>query len=124
MSEQGPDEIVTRSVVLPATRADVWAALTTPAELSFWLGEVLELDTRPTGGVIVREPDGAIRRGSVEAVEAGRSLVLRWRRLSGAGATFRAGEATRVTFELDDDPDGTRLTVSEERVPLVTRSAR
>ena len=116
MSEEG----VTRSVVLPAEPDEVWSTLSTPAELSSWLGEVVELELRPGGSLAVREGDGATRRGVVEVAEPGRSLSFRWRRLAGSGASLEVGGASRVTFVLEADPAGTRLTVTEEPVPLAT----
>lgn len=107
-------------VVLPAPRDEVWRALTSRELASAWLGEVLELEPRPGGAVIVREPDGATRRGLVERVEDARELVLRWRRLAGAGTGLEVSEATRVAFALEDDSHGTRLTVTEEPATLVS----
>lgn len=115
----GETEPVSRDVVLPASRDEVWRALTSPELLSAWLGEVLELDPRPGGAVVVRDPDGATRRGLVERAEPGRTLVFRWRRLAGEGATLEVGEATRVALELREEGAGTRLRVTEEPTPLV-----
>jgi uncharacterized protein YndB with AHSA1/START domain len=114
------DERVTRSVVLPAEPDEVWATLTTPEELSAWLGEVVALELEPGGSLVVRESEGATRRGVVEAADPGRILSFRWRRLAGAGVSLEVGGATRVTFVLEADPGGTRLTVTEEPVPLAT----
>jgi uncharacterized protein YndB with AHSA1/START domain len=111
------DERVTRSVVLPAGRDEVWATLTRPEELSAWLGEVVELEPEPGGAIVLREL-GSTRRGMVEAAEPGSILSFRWRRLAGAGVSLEVGGATRVTFVLEADPEGTRLTVTEEPVPL------
>jgi hypothetical protein len=94
--------------------------LTSPCDVSNWLGEVVELDARPGGAIAVRETDRTTRRGLVEVADAGRVLAFRWRRLEAAGATLEVGEATRVTFVLEPDPDGTRLVVTEESVPLVS----
>jgi uncharacterized protein YndB with AHSA1/START domain len=116
VSEEG----VTRSVVLPAEPDEVWVTLTTPAELSSWLGEVVELELEPGGSLVVHEAEGAYRRGVVEAAEPGRILSFRWRRLKGAGVSLEVGRASRVTFVLEADPAGTRLTVTEEQVPLAT----
>jgi uncharacterized protein YndB with AHSA1/START domain len=113
------DERVTRSVVLPAGRDEVWATLTTPEELSAWLGEVVELEPEPGGAIVLRE-QGSTRRGMVEAAEPGRILSFRWRRLAGAGVSLEVGGATRVTLVLEAAPEGTRLTVTEEPVPLAT----
>ena len=114
------DEGVTRSVVLPAEPDEVWATLTTPEELSAWLGEVVALELEPGGSLVVRENEGATRRGVVEVAEPGRILSFRWRRLAGAGGSLEVGGASRVTFVLEADPAGTRLTVTEEPVPLAT----
>ena len=97
----------------------MWTSLTTPDELSSWLCEVLELDLEAGGSIVVRE-GVAVRRGVVEAAEPGCLLSFRWRRLSGAGLSLEVAGATRVTFVLAPDPGGTRLTVTEEPVPLVT----
>jgi uncharacterized protein YndB with AHSA1/START domain len=111
---------VTRSVVLPAEPDEVWATLTTPEELSAWLGEVVALELEPGGSLVVREGGGATRRGVVEAADPGRILSFRWRRLAGAGISLEVRGASRVTFVLEADPAGTRLTVTEEPVPLAT----
>ena len=118
--ESVSDERVTRSVVLPAEPDEVWATLTTPEELSAWLGEVVALELEPGGSLVVRENEGATRRGVVEAADPGRILSFRWRRLAGAGVSLEVGGASRVTFVLEADPAGTRLTVTEEPVPLAT----
>ena len=118
--ESVSDERVTRSVVLPAEPDEVWATLTTPEELSAWLGEVVALELEPGGSLVVREDEGATRRGVVEAADPGRILSFRWRRLAGAGISLEVGGASRVTFVLEADPAGTRLTVTEEPVPLAT----
>jgi uncharacterized protein YndB with AHSA1/START domain len=113
------DGLVTRSVVLPADPEDVWSTLTRPEELSAWLGEVVELELEPGGSLVVRQ-EGSTRRGVVEAAEPGRILSFRWRRLTGAGVSLEVGGASRVTFVIEPDPKGTRLTVTEEPVPLAT----
>ena len=112
---------MTRGIVLPASRERVWRALTSLELLAGWLGEVIELEQRAGGAVVVREADGSIRRGLVERVEHGRTLVLRWRRLHGRGGSLEVGEATRVAFELESEGAGTRLTVTEE--PTLTVAA-
>lgn len=118
--ESVSDERVTRSVLLPAEPDEVWATLTAPEELSAWLGDVVALELEPGGSLVVRENQGATRRGVVEAADPGRILSFRWRRLAGAGVSLEVGGASRVTFVLEADPAGTRLTVTEEPVPLAT----
>ncbi len=106
--------------MIPAPREDVWRAMTRLDLLSAWLGEVVEFEPKVGGGLIVREPDGSMRRGLVERVEPARTLVFRWRRLAGAGPSLDVGQATRVSFSLGDDGIGTRLTVTEEPAMLVS----
>jgi uncharacterized protein YndB with AHSA1/START domain len=118
--ESVSDTRVTRSVVLPAEPDEVWATLTAPEEVSAWLGDVVALELEPGGSLVVRENQGATRRGVVEAADPGRILSFRWRRLAGAGLSLEVGGASRVTFVLEADPAGTRLTVTEEPVPLAT----
>jgi uncharacterized protein YndB with AHSA1/START domain len=115
-------EPVRRTVLLPAPREEVWRALTSLELLAEWLGEVVELEPRAGGAVVLREADGRTLRGLVERADPGRALVLRWRRLSGAGISLQVGEATRVVLELEDEGSGTRLTVTEE--PAHTVAAR
>ena len=63
---------ITKTVVLAATRDDVWHALTSPDELSAWLGHVVELDARPGGAVIIREPPVRSDGGSSRRPSGGR----------------------------------------------------
>src|SRR3972149_6359422 len=107
VSERTP---VTRDVVVPAPRDDVWRALTNPDLLSAWLGEGLELEPRAGGAGVVRGAGGGTRRGLVELVEPARALVFRWRRLAGAGPSLEVGEATRAAFAPEDEGPGTRGT--------------
>jgi uncharacterized protein YndB with AHSA1/START domain len=115
---------VVRRVRIAASRDDVWRALTRRDLLSEWLGEVIELDATAGGAIVVRDPDGATRRGLVELIEPERKLIFRWRRLAGSGPGLEVGEATRVAFELEDDASGTRLTVTEEPTPMVAMGRR
>jgi uncharacterized protein YndB with AHSA1/START domain len=118
--EGAVDATITKTVSLPATPAEVWHALTAPDELSTWLGEVVELEPRPGGSMILRDANGSIRRGVVEEAEPHHLLVIRWRRLDGAGGSLHVGDATRVSFELEYGDGSTLLTVREERVPFAT----
>src|SRR5213080_2086747 len=50
--------MVRREIVLPASQAEVWTALTRSEELSAWFGADVEIDPRPRGTVTDRHPDG------------------------------------------------------------------
>jgi uncharacterized protein YndB with AHSA1/START domain len=92
---------VRREIVLPAGRDEVWSALTDPARLEEWFANEVELDPRPGGAGLFRWDNGEERRVVVEAVDPEERLELA---LDDEGS---------VAFTLDDDPEGTRLTVVE-----------
>ena len=96
--------LVRREIDLPASRDEVWEALTDEALLERWLACEVELDAREGGEAVVRD-EGGERRGVVERVEDGERLVLVW---------SRADEpATRVELRLLEVADGTRVVVTE-----------
>ncbi len=105
-------ERVERHAVLEATVAQVWAALTSPEQLSAWIGAEVDLEVRPGGRGLARRADGAVRRIRVEVVDPPRRLVFRWWPYEREGA--RRGMGTRVEFLLQDRGDGsTALMVAE-----------
>ncbi len=92
---------VRRVVVLPVGRDEVWAALTDPARLEEWFANDVELDARPGGAGVFRWSNGEERHAVVETIEPEERLEL------------ALEDDASVAFTLDDDPDGTRLTVVE-----------
>jgi uncharacterized protein YndB with AHSA1/START domain len=100
-----------REIVLPATREEVWAALTDSEQLSAWFEAEVDIDPRPRGEVKARHPDGTIRRGTVIAANAPYRLVVAWERARD-GRGFEV-EASRMELTLEAVTDGTRLTVIE-----------
>jgi len=64
---------------------------------------------------VVTVEDGTVRGGVVEAVLPGRHLCFRW---------WREGEGpespSQVSYDLEPDEGGTRLTVTEQPVPVDT----
>jgi uncharacterized protein YndB with AHSA1/START domain len=92
---------VTREIVLPAERDDVWEALTDEERLSEWFANDVELDPRPGGAGVFRWENGEERRAAVEAVEPGELLVLRFE------------DDGLVELRLEDDAAGTRVLVRE-----------
>ena len=92
---------IVREIVLPATREDVWEALTDEERLREWFANDVELDPRPGGTGVFRWDDGDVRHAAVEAVEPEELLVLRWE------------DDGRVELRLEDAPSGTRVLVRE-----------
>jgi uncharacterized protein YndB with AHSA1/START domain len=93
--------MIRREIVLPATRDDVWDALTDEERLEDWFANDVELDLRPGGGASFRWSNGEERHAPVTEVEPERRLAFDWE-----------DEGT-VEFTLADDADGTRLVVVE-----------
>src|SRR3954470_14091324 len=93
--------MIRREIVLPATRDDVWDALTDEDRLEEWVANAVELDPRPGGGASFRWSNGEERQAAVTEVAPERRLAFDWE-----------DEGT-VEFTLDDDVDGTRLVVVE-----------
>jgi uncharacterized protein YndB with AHSA1/START domain len=94
--------MIRREIVLPNPREEVWEALTEPARLEDWFANDVDLDLRPGGGASFRWSNGEERSATVTEVEHGRRLAFEWEDDEG-----------EVEFTLDDDADGTRLTVVE-----------
>ena len=72
-----------------------------PERLAEWFANDVELELRPGGGISFRWSNGEERRATVTEVEPERRLAFEWE------------DEGEVEFTLDDDPDGTRLTVVE-----------
>ena len=107
------DDPITREVTVDAPADAVWDALTDQAELAAWFGADAEVDLRPGGAIRFRWPDGSERRGLVIDLDPPRRLAFRWRELRAGAAGLAAADATVVTFTLDADGRGTRVTVTE-----------
>jgi uncharacterized protein YndB with AHSA1/START domain len=119
---------IQRSVVLRAPRSRVWRALTDPTQFSEWFGAVLKDPFTP--GARVRGP--VTSRGyehltmdiTIEQVEPERLFSWRWQP-GGDPDIDPAEPMTLVVFELEDVPDGTRLTVTEtgfDGIPVARRT--
>ena len=93
--------MIRREIVLPAPREDVWEALTDPERLADWFANDVDFDLRPGGGASFRWSNGEERTATVTEVELERRLAFEW------------DDEGEVEFTLDDDLDGTRLTVVE-----------
>jgi len=89
---------VTREIVLPVPRERAWELVTEEDELREWLADDVEF--APEEGAPMHADD---RDGVVELVDDEERIVFRW------------GES-RVEWRLDDDPGGTRFTVTEHRL--------
>jgi uncharacterized protein YndB with AHSA1/START domain len=97
---------VTRDITLPVEPEEAWDALLEPG----WLAEEAEVELRE-GGSARFVIDGTERRAVVEEAVPGERLVFWWWTADERGVPDAPG--TRVAFELDPVPGGTRVTVRE-----------
>ena len=93
--------MVKREILLPSPREEVWEALTDPERLEDWFANEVEIDLREGGDATFRWSNGEERHAVITEVEPERRLAFEW------------DEEGEVEFTLDDDVDGTRLTVVE-----------
>jgi uncharacterized protein YndB with AHSA1/START domain len=100
--------MIERQVILPASREDVWDALTAPERLRAWFGAQVDWELRPGGTARFRTDEGSDRAGVVDTVTANRILRFRWWPAEDADEP-----ESEVTYTLEDVPEGTRLTVTE-----------
>jgi uncharacterized protein YndB with AHSA1/START domain len=119
---------IERSVVLRAPRSKVWRALTDPAQFSEWFGASLRDPFVP--GARIRGPvthpdyEHLTMDITIDRVEPERLFSWRWHP-GGDPDIDPAEPMTLVVFELEEVPEGTRLTVTEtgfDRVPPSRRS--
>jgi uncharacterized protein YndB with AHSA1/START domain len=89
---------VTREIVLPVPRERAWELVTEEDELREWLADDVEFEAEEGAPMHAEDRDGI-----VELVDDEERIVFRW------------GES-RVEWRLDDDPGGTRFTVTEQRL--------
>lgn len=102
---------VTRIVLVRAHRTAVWAAITTPELITEWFGQKAEFDSIAVGVLGTMGFDGyGDFPVEITEVDEPHVFAFRWGQ---DGKPISEETATLVRFTLDDDPDGTRLTLVE-----------
>jgi uncharacterized protein YndB with AHSA1/START domain len=126
-SQPSTDQIQ-KSVLLRAPRSRVWQALTDPAQFGEWFGARLSGHFSP--GELMRGPitipgyEHLAFEVLVEQMEPERLFSWRWQP-GGDPDVDPAEPMTLVVFELEEVPEGTRLTVIEsgfDQIPVARRS--
>jgi uncharacterized protein YndB with AHSA1/START domain len=127
-SSSSSTDRIQKTVVLRAPRSKVWRALTDSGQFGEWFQAKLEEPFTP--GRRVRGPitypgyEHLTFEVTVERVEPERLFSWRWQP-GGDPASDPAGPTTLVVFELEEVPEGTRLTVTEtgfDRIPASRRA--
>jgi uncharacterized protein YndB with AHSA1/START domain len=119
---------IEKTILLHAPRSKVWRALTDPAAFSDWFQVSLTGPFTPgarvTGPVTHPGYTHLTMVITIDQVEHERRFSWRWQ--PGGDPDIDPSEATTlVVFELEDVPQGTRLTVTEsgfDAIPLSRRA--
>jgi uncharacterized protein YndB with AHSA1/START domain len=121
---------IEKRVVLRAPRARVWRALTNAEEFGGWFGVKLRgmfaPGARVSGAVTHPGYEHLTFEITIERMEPERLFSWRWHpHAIDPHLDYSAEPTTLVTFELEEAPEGTVLTVVEsgfDRIPLARRA--
>jgi uncharacterized protein YndB with AHSA1/START domain len=119
---------IQKTVLLRAPRSRVWQALTDPAQFGEWVGTKLTgrfaPGQRTRGPITIPGYDHLAFEVIVEQLEPERLFSWRWQP-GGDPDIDPAEPMTLVVFELEEVPEGTRLTVTEsgfDQIPVARRA--
>ncbi len=95
-----------------ATRERVWDALTNPEFMKqYWFGMTQECEWKPGAPWTMKFSDGRVAdAGEVLEIDPPNRLVLKWR--NEFRPELKAEGYSRCVYELDEDGDVTRLTIT------------
>lgn len=132
---------IEKKVLLRAPRERVWRAISDAAEFGAWFGVALDgpfvPGSRLTGKIVPTPVDAEVARSQepyagsafaivVDRIEPMRLVSFRWHPFAvDPGVDCSSEPMTLVTFEIDDAPGGTMLTITEsgfEAIPLARRA--
>jgi uncharacterized protein YndB with AHSA1/START domain len=109
------DGRVVHELLLPASREEVFGYFVDPTRLVRWLGIAAGLDPRPGGRFRFEVQPGEFCEGEYVEVSPPARLVVSW------GWTDPSWNlppgSSRVVVELAEDPGGTRLRLTHDRLP-------
>jgi uncharacterized protein YndB with AHSA1/START domain len=136
-----PTDRIEKKVLLRAPLERVWRAISDSEQFGTWFGIQFAgpfvAGQRVSGTMVPTQLDPEVAKAqepfrgmqfecAVERVEPMRVLSLRWHPYPiEPGAAFDSAPTTLVMFELEEAPDGTKLTISEsgfDRIPLERRA--
>jgi uncharacterized protein YndB with AHSA1/START domain len=132
---------IEKKILLRAPSSRVWRALTDSREFGEWFGVKFDGPFKPGAlvrGAIVgttvdpdvakaqKEHEGLPVEITVDRVEPERIFAFRWHPFGvERDVDYSAEPTTLVVFELEENPEGTMLTVTEsgfDRIPLARRA--
>jgi uncharacterized protein YndB with AHSA1/START domain len=121
---------IERSILLRAPRSRVWRALTDAREFGTWFGVKVDglfmPGARMRGAVTHKGYEHVTWDITIDRMEPERLFSWRWHPAAvEPGVDYSVEPATLVVFQLEEVPDGTRLTVTEsgfDDVPVARRA--
>lgn len=105
---------IQRVLDLPVGLERAWRAISTPAGMSRWFSEQVSFEARVGAEIIFEWDDYGTKFGKIEVIEHPKSFGFRW--LAGEPGLIEPiheNNSTLVLMELEEIPQGTRLTVTE-----------
>jgi uncharacterized protein YndB with AHSA1/START domain len=108
---------VRRTLELDCTADELWRLVSSPDELTAWLGRDVELDLRAGGWGRLTDDDGAVRRLAVREVVDGERLSFCWWPEDDDRA------ASEVVFAIEGTGQGSRLHITETAAGAAQASA-
>lgn len=120
---------IEKQITLDAPRSRVWRALTDVQQFNAWFGVSLVTPFAPgsevSGRINIRGYEHVTMTIWIETMEPERFFSFRWHPYAiEPGVDYSAEPTTLVTFTLDDEPDGTRLTIVESGFDAIPESRR
>lgn len=141
MTQQAVADRIEKRILLRAPRARVWRALTDFREFGQWFGVKFDgpfSPGAPQRGVLVGTTvDAEVAKAqrvhadipfeiTIDRIEPERIFSFRWHPFAiERGVDYSTEPTTLIMFELEEAPEGTRLTVSEsgfDQIPLARRA--
>jgi uncharacterized protein YndB with AHSA1/START domain len=107
---------IERTILLPVPRERVWDAVTKPEQFARWFGVVSTMDVRVGGAIqFTWENERCPYPGVIEVIEKPQRFAFRWPSYAIAHPelTFDTAPSTRVEITLEEQAEGTLLTLVE-----------
>lgn len=130
MTVAATTDSIVKKVLLKAPRARVWRALTNAQEFGAWFGvkfsDAFAPGARMRGAILHKGYEHLTMDLTIETMEAERRFSWRWHPHGiDPAVDYSVEPTTLVTFELEEVPEGTMLTVVEsgfDRIPAARRA--